>query len=730
MKVFNIVTNSITSTNTIPSKHLTVLLILLITISNISTISGQNFSGLQNKKLTKIEDVGSLLESGLGILTGAKDLKGKIEKVLVLEDRERQLKLQVFYSGFEGAYIKGNILDGGKRPQREIALVGKSLAGASSPIEMSFLLDESLPEGTKLESSFLKLTVLKAEKDLTGLVTLFSLPKQWQIDIKPENLVISIELEPVGSAALLPPNEKKIVLPPRSQTFEIDKVIKAIPKANIVTSVPLKPVELSPLSRREVISQPEKTVARPGTPPAIKEISPQRFQIVKWHELGLKQEEVDKGAQGPSNNPLSLWEELHTDRDFDFGESYKITNIRMDIYPDKNEASGIYYYLPAAYYLQWETDEGYKFRMLYGTADEEGGTGTVHMASTLTPGVSTKERDFIKALLEAYTKGAGKKFEKLRAVPIQEAPDVSFAGVLSYQYEIPVEKVNVNVTSSLFDPIQVSWVTDSNTKDEMQVALLENVGIHGKMTLKAQGDVSEQQIPIYITLADPRTLGRFDLDKQQWRKDNWRNETPYPLQLKYLHMLMVEKDKQNKNKLIPIIYSWNLNDTEVPSQAQVTFDTKKVPGWIDKKTERIWLEYTVVSCDTCVKKVIDEITGGTAGSRLKQIAFESIGVLERTGATVLQVRVRSLQADPQGRDTIELPMMVIKADEKSYTTGPLYVPEGKEPEFEYKIMLVTSDETHESTNWISTNNLTMYLNKSTIKEALGFFPGEDSEEKE
>ncbi|MCB0375830.1 MAG: hypothetical protein KDD04_07920, partial [Sinomicrobium sp.] len=45
--------------------------------------------------------------------------------------------------------------------------------------------------------------------------------------------------------------------------------------------------------------------------------------------------------QGPDNTPVSLWEGLVADTNFEF--PYEITNIRMDIYPDKNPRSGVFY---------------------------------------------------------------------------------------------------------------------------------------------------------------------------------------------------------------------------------------------------------------------------------------------------------------------------------------------------------------------------------------------------
>jgi hypothetical protein len=421
--------------------------------------------------------------------------------------------------------------------------------------------------------------------------------------------------------------------------------------------------------------------------------------------------------QGPDNYPISLWDDLVADNNFEF--PYEITNIRMDIYPDKNLKSGVFYYLPNAYHLRWNADEGYQFRMLYGTGDDAS-SGNVKMSGTLTPGIGNSEVALMKILLQSYTKNNPiYTYKELKIIPIKSKLKISLSSGLEGQYNIPADKIDVTVQSTITAPIEISWVTDNRTKEEMQVALSEGVGINGAMTLVPNSEtIPEQPILVRIALSDARTLGRFILEPNQWRTKKWTNNTPYPLKLKFIHALVIEKEG---NKSIPLIYSWSLGNTEVLSKAKVDFDANKMPEWLENKNkiERLWIDYTIVDCETCVNKVMDELTGGTSGSKIKNITMESFQVFEKLDAALLRVKIRSKQADPKRNTVVELSAVRIEEDLSTYSTGPLYVPEGANAEYEYFFTLVMSDGvSYNSDDWTPSNEQELFIGLHTLKEAI------------
>ncbi|CAM1371910.1 conserved hypothetical protein [Tenacibaculum xiamenense] len=254
----------------------------------------------------------------------------------------------------------------------------------------------------------------------------------------------------------------------------------------------------------------------------------------------------------------------------------------------------------------------------------------------------------------------------------------------------------------------------------MQVALTQGIGINGEMRLVPDSEtVPEQIIPVRVTIADPRTIGRFTLQPNQWRGENWVNQTEFPIKMKKIHALIIEKQG---SKSIPLIYSWDLNDTDVPSKASVTFNASKMPKWIEtkNKTERIWIDYSINECTTCVNTIIDNLIDGTINKE-KTITFETLKVIEATNAAFLKVKIRSIQADPKKERLLELPSVRVTEDMTVYSTGPLYLSDEETPNFEYQFTLAINDDDgtiYKSTQWIPGNDIEVFINMQQIKSAI------------
>ncbi len=701
--------------------------VLWIILSSM-VFSGLTFAQeLTGKELVKSNDTGALVESGIGLLFGASKIEGDIQKVTVVADTHNELSVNVQFDGLANAWIKGSLIDAEKAKIDDIVSEPVQLTEGTTEVKLTFRLKDN-PKKEEVHSVLLKLLVCKRENDATGKVYAFQLDKVWTsqglsdkkttYDFIDENKVVDITPVPVGSASGL--SDTNVNLP---KPLKISKV--KINPALYKTKIERKPMVLKPVnlqnpsvSRQMNISKTagvrvastgkeQKNEQKPVYVGNMKLISPQ---------LHLSKEQVDKGALGPGNMAISLWDEIMTDVNFDYGSS-SITNINTDIFPDKNEKSGYYYYFPASYNLKWDNDEFYKLKILYGTASE-GESGKVNMFVELTPGVGTKEKAMVQELVKEYAKANKLPFEKLLPVPLSATPKVDLTGQLSSLYDIPLDKVTTSVTG-LFEPVSISWPMDTKKADDLMVALKE-VDLTGELKLDPQGEMPEVNVPVNISLDDEKVLGRIELKKNSWRNSEWKNDKPFPVKLKYIHALILNKDKNGVT--IPFIYSWDLGDKEVPVLAKVKINSGRIPKIVDSKAQRIWLEYSVPPCPACMDKIINELTGGTTTSREQKIEVVSY-VKERTNALALEVKMRSRYADPKGEKVIELPALKIKEDGESYFLGPLYVPEGETTEYEYQIKLVTDDDVLVS-KWIYSNETSLYLNKKLITDALGKFPGE------
>jgi hypothetical protein len=779
------------------------------------TVSPQNFSGLQGKELTKIDDTAFAL-----LQFGAKKLDGQIEKVTVLYSGEKTLKLEIHHSGIESAFISYKITDSEKKPLTQIKNVKYAAIESGKPLNVEITLKDNLPEGTEIQSSYLQIDVKKEKKNFLPTTFLYSLEKKWQTKINAENLVIPVKLEPSGSAADLSQTNKVYVTSTKIHRF---KGMNAVVRDHRTTSPQNSnsPVDSAPKDKvgplpasitksgklavdgtwinedvnskwvtKVVVSMGGKRIqifdkyqskqrnlgtkymlrqsgnisykVTVGSPSKVKSMllyfgSKLRISIItttsyvpynatfRRNNLALatytttayvpRGNEVVPAKRGnnpnPVNtntevlgpnydNPISLWDSYDADG-ANFEYPYEISNINMTIYPDKNPASERYYYLPSAYHLQWSADEGYQFRMLYGTADDAS-SGDIRMSGTLTPGLGNNETNLMKSLLESYLKKDNSNFlnnYQIIIMPIKTNPIITLSAGLEGQYNISSEKINVGMQSEINAPIEVSWVTDNRTKEEIEVALSEGIGIQGSMTLAPDSEgFPEQIIPIRITLADVRTLGQFSLRPNKWRTEQWTNNTPYPLKLKYIHALVTTEST-------PIIYSWSLGNTEVPPNAKVNFDATKMPKWLEEngKSERIWIDYGIVNCPSCVNKVMDELTGGTSGSKVKNITFESFQVMESTNAMFLKIQVRSKHVDPKGNNVTELSSVRISSDLSATPAGPLYLLEGVDLEYEYYYTLVMPNGTsYKSDNWQSSKELEMYIGMDGLRAAISTLP--------
>lgn len=693
--------------------------------------------GLAGKELVKNNDVSSLFESGIGLLFGASDIEGSVQKVVVVTDAPNKLSVKVSLNGFANNWLKSSLLDASKDRIDDIETSAVQISEGLNEAELFFILKET-PQNQENRSLYLKLLVTKKEGDATGMVFAFNLDKEWKVsglsvDEVPtyafiqEGAVVDIQPVPVGSAAQLKDSQPNLMpLPGRISKV---KVNEAVYKSKIERRpMMLRPVmlqqsgatpqmqtptkQLRPVSTLETrnVKTDKTSDEKSGVKPVV------QFNPVLMKPLQLTKEQVDKGAKGPGNAAISLWDEIRSDVNFDFGEN-GITNVSTDIFPDQNEQSGYYYYYPASYNLKWDRDESYQLKILYGAAIENQGT-QVNMFVQLTPAVGTKEKSMVETLVKEYTSKNNLPFEKLLPVPLSAVPQVDLSSHLNSLYQVPSDKV-VTTVSGLFDPVDVAWPMDSKKADDFMVGLKE-VDLNGTMILQPQGEMPEVNVPVRISLDDEMVLGRIELSPASWRSQKWKNEMPFPVRLKYIHALFLNKDEQGVT--VPFIYSWDLQNKVIPVLAEASINASAVPRLVDTKAERIWIDYAVPGCNDCSDKVLNELMGGTTRAREQRIEVVSY-VKERTGALVIEIQLRSALADTKGQQIIELPPLKINEDGESYYLGPLFVPQDKKTEYEYRIKLVTDEDVLQS-DWIYSTEPSLYLNKKLVEEALGEFPGE------
>jgi hypothetical protein len=655
------------------------------------------------------------------LLSGGGGGGGKVEKVVVREDGERRLAITVTVSKLDGRQVVGELLSSKRQRQRQFRSAPVTLEAGATQAELTFEPDETVPENTPVDSPYLRLSVMRPGVPVAELERVYKLDKRWLLAIPPERQVLKIVLRPLGAAAQL--RDQPVIVRPRIQVSRIPA--PAVPADAAPAPGNVRKAEAAGAMARVAVSpQTELAIQRPlrlETQAAVAAlpVSAQMVTIDRFH-FGVKQEDQAKGAKGPSAARLDLLEGLMSEPPV---ERESILSVAREVFQDSNPASGVYYFLPQSYRLRWNPDEGYGLRMLYSAASGEGQAGNVLMAARLDAGVDTGAVNLAEALLKALSaRNPSIRFTALRPLPIDAPPAVSLSGGLEHQYDIPADKIAIHSISDALAQIDASWVTDGVTKQNLQLALAEDVGINGNLTLTpAGGGLPARSLPVSIQIADADTFGEIRFR----RGETWRNPTAYPVRLKSMRALLIENNE-------PIVYSWDLGNTDVPPKAQAELDASAVPAWVDGRAKRMWIDYGVArDCRSCDEQVMAALTAGVTSLGSSQISFHTITPLADTGAYEIRVAVRSKYFDPRLRDLQVKPDLVLGEDNKDFTTGPIYLVNRQpgqsvpgDPLFEYLLAVtMPSGETHAASRWIPSDNLRVLVGKVQVQQALGFLPG-------
>ena len=633
-----------------------------------------NYSGLKDQRLKIVNDIGST-SSHMD-----PDVIGRVRMLKVRSECPKELKLVLHFDGYENAFIKVVILDHQRKPVKIVKSLSGSLKNLSSPIEMGFKIKPNAGPDARARSKYIQVTFsdMPGKRGPRTPYVIYELVKAWNNNpgnnsvannqsgnqqTSGSNTIVRVTPNPIGSASGL--------------------------NANMFKPLPM-------FTKEPTVSTEESSSEESDT------------------QGDIEQEEIDANPYGPSTVKLSLWDDIVTDVDFQFGD---ISNISLDIYKDQNPNSHHYYFIPSSYKLKWTANSGYEISQAFGQVDIEG-SGNVVTRAVLSSGISTQEVNLIRKIIEASIDNKHKIV--LQPIPLDGPPEVSFDSELSSLYNISSDKITVSSFSDITKDFNFGFVADNASNEEIAVALKTGAGINGTMLLNPMGDsLADQSLSMHININHSETFGKFEVDRKNWRTQHWINHTPFPISLSYLHVLMMKSDGSS---VVPTIYSWNLGNKKVGKGERVFFDAKSLPRWVDNSayTQKMWLDYTVADCGKCSEDEVRKILV-SVGAAPSQVSFELLGVLEQTGAKALQIKIRSHQGSVQG-NTVTFLSPINAVSDDSYNSGPLYVPSGNDPSFEYQMTLVMEDgETYQSQKWIKSNQESVYIGMKNIREAIPSF---------
>ena len=411
----------------------------------------------------------------------------------------------------------------------------------------------------------------------------------------------------------------------------------------------------------------------------------------------------------------------------DFRQILSKLNLFDELYEDKNPRSNIYYYLPAKYSLKWDKDsKAYSFSIYYLSAGA-GERGSVIVTSKLYPNITEEEVVLAEKLL---SKSFGKTV-KLRSMTmlLKDTPKVNLGSALS-NFDVRNESVNITVPSDVFSPIIVSWRMDKRVEDLIG-AMMNDQGIAGNITFSPLGDV-EKNISVTATMKvnEAQTFGKLQYEDGIELFRELKNPYDYPVTLKNIVVL---KNKDGGTNFGVEQIKLNASGSSRPGEIFVVnpLDLLKVGKATNveltdlvvdrrdsvkkKEIENIWVDYVVDACEPCNLAIQEKVLKGTTSSKIQKIGVEVMNALAFSKAHAIKLQIKSVQGDPNGKSEQTLPTIDIKEDLKSLSGGDLFVPEGSQPAFEYKLYVLMKDGTLLESEWVTYSNLILTIGEAQLK---------------
>ncbi len=455
----------------------------------------------------------------------------------------------------------------------------------------------------------------------------------------------------------------------------------------------------------------------------------------KRQEAAQKKIEEMRDVKGPSAlAAINLFDGLYIDRGVELDQS-DILRIDHHIYQDANPATGLFYYSPKRYDLQWDPQNQYAMTVIYGMAGQKDGEGEVFMATRLQAGVDLAELRLAEDLLVAYLRrsaetGGIQRFRELRPLPLSASSDVELFGGASNEFSVPSDQISVQGITGLLESMDVSWATDVRRLLNVESLLRTDAGIHGTITMHASGQENlSRAIPLEIAVASSEAFGRIPFD----RANGWINSSRYPIRLDTLHaLLLTPEDGNGLRKDQPIVLTWDLRDAVIPPGMRVVWNSPGVPTWLESKAKAIWIQYGVDgACDACDELVFNEKFIPPPPST-REIQFTTGDVFEVTGAYQIRVHVRSPFLDPQRNRVLVNPAVPLDRDGAEFAIGRLFLTDrevsgqgAREPYYEFQLEVVMRDGKVHQSGWVPSRTLDYLLGSASLRQILGKLPGEE-----
>ena len=406
---------------------------------------------------------------------------------------------------------------------------------------------------------------------------------------------------------------------------------------------------------------------------------------------------------------------------------HRVLGVESAILPDRNAASGIYYYIPSSYRLAFDRDlggsRGLVLRIDYDRVTASGADeNAVRVAMTLEAPLDANGLAIVSKLMQAYARSRPDvRFTELRPLPLAAAPQFEFAANLAGM--VDPEDIAVTAFSDFLEGLVVTWRTDPVRAERIRRDLAsELAGITGtaRFPLPSESRQLVREIPAQVRLSDPQVFQAVRFD---W-SGALENVSPLPVRLKYLHALVLSAPGG------PRIYSWSLGDATLPAGNEATLDLAKFPFALESMADRIWIDYGLdPACDGCLGPVVQEALNGGIWPATETVEIDALPSLFEDEDEIVEVEVvmRSRFFEPDDRTLREAPPFYLTPEVADHAIGPLF-PEASAdvPLYEYRLSVrYGSGRFLEGRNWIAQHRTRLRPGRFQRDQSLGSAPSEE-----
>jgi hypothetical protein len=410
-----------------------------------------------------------------------------------------------------------------------------------------------------------------------------------------------------------------------------------------------------------------------------------------------REEVADRNGWGPVRPGYDL-SDVHVDQLEDFyGMDLRgLCRYSLEVYPDANPDSGIFYYRPQAFALKFDPPDF--FLSIEYKAGEAGGENVLIQAQ-LTPGADQIDRTILSALLEAYIDQRGLRVADPYLLPLP----------VTYEADFQLQHWNIeDVTINGVDPdtgeIQITLSADVPTKELVTSTLGNTNGLSGKVILRPiMIDPNRQNFTEPIELVAgiklPDALGG---PPQRWRPPHsgaqveFTNQWPFEMRLDYLAYLIEDAGELK-------LRGWSLGESTLGPGDTARLTTLQLNAEIvsDDVIAALYVG-DLQRDDAAVRRVVESCTSGVGLLPVKQIAIEALdpdALFDQYNIHKLVVEVRSSHFDPNGSEIVSH-SYDLDGGEDLVLTDQLHLWKDDGDLYHYRIVVITRDgAVHGNQDW-------------------------------